>query len=141
MLRIRHTTRSMHKPSKNMNVKVLKTKADYNKALKRFEALFGRTKPGTKLGDEYDALALVIEKYEEEHFPMPNSDPIEAIKFMMEHNGLGMKDIEKITQSSKATVSRILNYKLPLSVKMIRRLNRELNIPSDILIQEYEIST
>jgi HTH-type transcriptional regulator/antitoxin HigA len=118
-----------------MEIKPIKTERDYKKALKRLEEIF-QARPGTKEGDELDILALLIEKYEDEHYPIDAPDPIEAIKFRMEQMGYKQKDLEKII-GYKGRVSEILNKKRKLSLEMIRSLHEKLNIPLDALIKAY----
>ena len=116
-------------------MKPVKTKKDYNMALKRLEIIFD-ARPGTKEGDELDILAMLIEKYEEEHFPIDAPDPIEAIKFRMEQMGYKQKDLAKII-GYKGRVSEILNRKRKLTLEMIRSLHDKLNIPLESLFQAY----
>lgn len=118
-----------------MTLKLIKTKKDYEHALKRLEVIFD-ARPGTKEGDELDILALLIEKYEQEHFPIEAPDPIEAIKFRMEQMGYKQKDLENII-GYKGRVSEILNRKRKLTLEMIRKIHETLQIPTDVLLQEY----
>jgi HTH-type transcriptional regulator/antitoxin HigA len=118
-----------------MKLKVIKTKAEYNQALERLEKVFD-AKAGTPKGDELDILALLIDQYEKEHFPIETPDPIEAVKFRMEQLGLKQKDLAN-TIGFKTRVSEILNKKRKLTLEMIRKLSEELNIPTSILIKEY----
>ncbi|PBQ34582.1 transcriptional regulator [Sphingobacteriaceae bacterium] len=118
-----------------MNIKPIKTEKDYQKALTRLEEIFD-ARPGTSEGDELDILALLIERYEDEHYPIEAPDPIEAIKFRMEQMGYKQKDLEKII-GYKGHVSEILNKKRKLTLEMIRNLHEKLNIPLNALIQAY----
>ena len=118
-----------------MNIKPIKTEKDYQKALKRLEEIFDSS-PGTKNGDELDVLAMLIEKYEDLHYPIDAPDPIEAIKFRMEQMGYKQKDLEDII-GYKGRVSEILNKKRKLTLEMIRKIHDTLKIPTDILMQEY----
>ncbi len=118
-----------------MNLKPIKTKKDYDKALKRLEIIFD-ARPGTKEGDELDILAMLIEKYEEAHYPIEAPDPIEAIKFRMEQMGYKQKDLAEII-GYKGRVSEILNRKRKLTLEMIRSLHDKLNIPLESLFQAY----
>lgn len=93
-------------------------------------------KPGTSKGDELEVLALLIDQYEKEYFPVEIPDPIEAIKFRMEQLGMKQKDLAEII-GFKSRVSEVLNKKRKLSLEMIRSLNEKLNIPTTILIKEY----
>jgi HTH-type transcriptional regulator/antitoxin HigA len=118
-----------------MNIKPIKTEKDYQKALTRLEEIFD-SRPGTSEGDELDILALLIERYEDEHYPIEAPDPIEAIKFRMEQMGYKQKDLEKII-GYKGHVSEILNKKRKLTLEMVRNLHEKLNIPLNALIQAY----
>jgi HTH-type transcriptional regulator / antitoxin HigA len=118
-----------------MNIKPIKTEKDYQKALKRLEQIFN-ARPGTKDGDELEVLSLLIENYENKHYPIEAPDPIEAIKFRMEQLGYERKDLEKII-GYKGRVSEILNKKRKLTLEMIRRIHNALQIPTDVLLQEY----
>lgn len=115
-----------------MKLKPIRSDRELNRALKRIDELWG-AKPGTPKGDELDVLMLLVEKYEEEHFAIPASDPVEAIKFLMEQNGLSRKDLEPYIGAS-GRVSEVLNRKRNLTLPMIRRLHEGLKIPYDSLI-------
>jgi HTH-type transcriptional regulator/antitoxin HigA len=118
-----------------MNLKLLKTKKDYEQALQRLEAIFDARK-GSKEGDELEVLGMLIEQYENEHFPIDLPDPIEAIKFRMEQLGYTQTDLAKVV-GLKSRASEILSRKRKLSLEMIRQLHDKLNIPTDVLIQAY----
>ena len=118
-----------------MNIKPIKTEKDYQKALTRLEEIFDAS-PGTNEGDELDILALLIERYENEHYSIEAPDPIEAIKFRMEQMGYKQKDLEKII-GYKGHVSEILNRKRKLTLEMIRNLHEKMNIPLNALVQAY----
>jgi len=118
-----------------MNIKLIKTESDYNKALARLEEIFDSPK-GSVEGDELEILGILIEKYEDEHYPIGPADPIEAIKFRMEQMGMKQKDLAEII-GYKSRVSEILNKKRKLTLEMIRKLSSGLKIPTEILIREY----
>lgn len=118
-----------------MNIKLIKTKKDYQQALNRLEVIFD-AKPNTKEGDELEVLGLLIETYEKEHFPISYPDPVEAIKFRMEQMGYSQNDLAKVV-GLKSRASEILNKKRKLSLDMIRKLHETLSIPTDVLIQDY----
>lgn len=118
-----------------MEIKPIKTSGDYNQALKRLEHIFD-AKNGTPEGDELEVLAILIDEYEKEQFPIELPDPIEAIKFRMEQMGYTQNDLAAIV-GLKSRASEILNRKRKLSLEMIRKLHEELNIPTDVLIQAY----
>jgi HTH-type transcriptional regulator / antitoxin HigA len=114
-------------------LKPIRTKADYEKALAEVERLWG-AKTGTSDGDRLDVLATLIDAYETEHYAMDPPDPIEAIKFRMEQQGLSRKDLEPFI-GTRTRVAEILNRKRSLSISMIRRLHRHLGISADVLIR------
>ena len=119
-----------------MEIRPIKTEADYETALAEIEALF-EAEPGTLEGDRLEVLTTLVEAYEDAHYSIPSPDPIEAIRYYMESRGLVRRDLEPYI-GSRARVSEILNRKRPLSLTMIRRLNKELGIPADVLIKPYE---
>lgn len=115
-----------------MNIKPIRSEADLADALKRLEELWGAPLNSPE-GDELEILAVLVEKFEEEHFPMPASDPIEAIKFRMDQQGLTPRDLEPYLGSS-GRVSEVLNRKRKLSLGTIRRLHDGLQIPYESLL-------
>ena len=118
-----------------MEIKPIKTENDYNQALQRLEIIFD-AKVGSPEGDELEVLGILIDKYENEKFPVSLPDPIEAIKFRMEQMGYNQNDLANIV-GLKSRASEILNRKRKLSLEMIRQLHDRLNIPTDVLIQIY----
>ena len=119
-------------------LKPIKTKKDYVTALKRMDEIFDAP-VNSKEGDEAEVLSLLIESYENEKYPIGEPDPVEAIKIRMEEMGMKRTDLVGII-GEKGKVSEILNRKRKLSLTMIRGLNKKLNIPSSILIQDYKLS-
>ena len=119
-----------------MNIKPIKTKADYRAALKDVEALMG-AKANTAEGERLDVLVTLIEAYERKHFPLELPDPVEAIKFQMDQKGLTPKDLEPMIGRLNR-VYEILNHKRPLTLKMIWKLHRGLDIPAESLIRQPE---
>ncbi|UFH58218.1 helix-turn-helix domain-containing protein [Sulfurovum mangrovi] len=119
-----------------MKIKVLKTETDYENAMERIEAIFD-AKPDTPKGDELELLTLLVEKYEEEHYPIELPHPIEAIKFRMDQMGLKQKDIVDCF-GDKSKVSDVLNLKRKLNLNYIRNLHKKLYIPLDALVEDYE---
>jgi HTH-type transcriptional regulator/antitoxin HigA len=117
---------------------ILKSSKDYEMALDRLDKLFDAL-PGSPEDKEADLLVLLIEKYEDEHFPIPDPDPVEAIKFIMEQNSLKQQDLVGII-GDKTTVSKVLKKKRKLTLDMIRNLNSMLQIPFDALIKDYELT-
>jgi HTH-type transcriptional regulator / antitoxin HigA len=114
-------------------VKPIRTEADYEAALAEVERLWG-AKSGTSKGDRLDVLATLIDAYENERYPMDPPDPIEAIKFRMEQQGLSRKDLEDII-GTRTRIAEVLNRRRGLSINMIRRLNQKLGIPAEVLIR------
>ena len=119
-----------------MTIKPIKTKKDYQNALERLELIFD-SKKGSDNGDELEILGILIEKYEDEHFPIGFPDPIEVIKFRMEQMGYNQTDLAKIV-GLKSRASEILNKKRKLTLEMIRILHDNLKIPTEVLIQAYK---
>lgn len=115
------------------SVKPIRTKADYAAALAEVERLWG-AKLGTPAGDRLDVLATLIDAYEAEHFPIDPPDPIEAIRFRMEQQGLSRKDLEPLI-GTRTRVAEVMNRKRNLSIAMIRRLHERLGISLEVLIR------
>ncbi len=118
-----------------MEHKVIKTEDEYNQALKRLELIFD-AEPGTAEGDELDLLSLLIESYENIHYPIELPDPIEAIKFRMDQMNFKPKDLADII-GFRSRVSEILGKKRKLSLDMIRKINEQMHISTEVLIQRY----
>ena len=118
-----------------MTIKPIKTKKDYQAAIDRLEVIFD-AKPGSPEGDELEVLGILIDKYEQEHYPIGYPDPIEAIKFRMEQLGYSQSDLAKVV-GLKSRASEILSKKRKLTLEMIRQLHEALGIPTDVLIQSY----
>jgi HTH-type transcriptional regulator/antitoxin HigA len=115
------------------SVRPIRTENDYNAALREVERLWG-SKTGSPEGDRLDVLATLIEAYEDEQYPMDPPDPIEAIKFRMEQQGLTRKDLEPLI-GTRTRVAEVLNRRRGLSIEMIRRLHATLGISAEILIR------
>ncbi|WP_194973648.1 helix-turn-helix domain-containing protein [Aquiflexum lacus] len=120
-----------------MKIKILKSKQEYDNACERIYALIQSTEkaiePESPEGEELELLSMLVEKYEQEHFPVEAPNPIEAIKFRMEQMNLKQVDIAPLL-GGKTRVSEILNGKRALTLKMIILLNRYLGIPLESLI-------
>ena len=114
-------------------IRPIRTESDYTAALAEMEKLWG-ARLGTKAGDRLDILATLVEAYEARHYPIDPPDPIEAIKFRMEQQGLSRKDLEGVI-GSRTRIAEVLNRKRNLSISMIRRLNQKLGISAEILIR------
>lgn len=120
-----------------MEIKPIKTEKDYEKALERLELIFDAT-PNSKEGDEAEILSLLIENFENKHYPIDSPDPIEAIKIRMEEMNLKQKDLVGVI-GGKSRVSEILNKKKRLTVDMIRELERILHISASVLVNNYKL--
>ena len=120
-----------------MEVKPIRTKADYNDALKNIEQLWDASY-GSPEGDKLDVLVTLVDAYENEHYPIPPPDPIDAILHYMEKQELSEQDLEPYI-GSRSGVSEILNRQRTLSLDMIRKLHKGLGISADILIQPYTL--
>ena len=118
-----------------MTIKPIKTEKDYQDALARLEPIFDSKKDSVE-GDELEILGILIEKYEDEQFPVGFPDPIEAIKFRMEQMGFTQSDLAKVV-GLKSRASEILNRKRKLTLEMIRLLHDNLKIPTEVLVQAY----
>ena len=118
-----------------MKHKVIKTEEQYQKALKRIEVIFD-SEPETEEGDELELLSLLIDNFEKVHYPVELPDPVEAIKFRMEQMDYKPKDLANVI-GFRSRVTEILNKKRKLSLPMIRRISKQMHIPTDVLVQEY----
>lgn len=116
-----------------MNIKPIKTRADYKAALKAVESLM-TARPNSAEGDRLDVLVTLIEAYERKHFPMDLPDAVEAIKFRMEQQGLTPKDLEPLIGRSNR-VYEVLNRKRGLTLAMIQKLHLGLGIPAESLLR------
>ncbi len=116
-----------------MDIKPIKTKADYRAALKDIEGLM-TARANTPEGERLDVLVTLVEAYERKHYPMELPDPIEAIKCRMESLGLKPKDLQPMIGGLNR-VYEVLAYTRPLTLPMIRRLHEGLGIPAECLIK------
>jgi HTH-type transcriptional regulator / antitoxin HigA len=112
----------------------IRTDSDHERAVARISALMGAA-PGTPEGDELDVLATLVDAYEAKHYPVDAPDPVSAIQFRMEQQGLKRKDLEPLI-GSRARVSEVLTRKRSLTLEMIRRVKRGLGISADLLISD-----
>jgi len=120
-----------------MDIKPIKTDSDYQMALSRLEEIFDAP-VGTPESDEADVLGLLIDEYENKHYPIEGPDPIEAIKIRMEE--MHLKQIDLVPEiGGKSRVSEILNKKRKLTVDMIRKLAIRLNLSAGLLIKDYQL--
>lgn len=121
-----------------MNIQPIKNEKTYFQALERLEQIFDAPE-NTHEGDEAEILSLLIENYENLHYPIEAPDPIEAVKIRMEEMGLKQRDMIGVL-GGKSRVSEILNRKRKLTVEMIRKLTEKLNLSASILIKDYQLS-
>jgi HTH-type transcriptional regulator/antitoxin HigA len=120
-----------------MELRPIRNKREHAAALKEAESLWDARK-GTPEEDRLLVLALLIEAYEREHFPIPAPDPIDLLLHVMEARGLTRRDLEPYV-GSRARVAEVLNRVRPLTIEMIRRLCDGLDLPADVLIQGYKL--
>jgi HTH-type transcriptional regulator / antitoxin HigA len=116
-----------------VEINPIKTKRDYQRALREIETLM-HAEPGTDEGDRLDVLVTLVEAWEAKHYPMELPDPVAAIKFHMEQNGLDARDLIPAI-GSRNRVYEVLNRKRPLTLGMIWRLHRDFAIPAESLIK------
>jgi HTH-type transcriptional regulator / antitoxin HigA len=121
-----------------MEIRPIRTEADYETALAEIERLFDAV-PNTPENDRLDVLTTLVEAYEMHHYPIPEPDPVEAIKYYMESRGLSRADLEPYI-GGRARVAEVLNRKRALSLNMIRRLYAGLGIPAEVLVQPYTVA-
>jgi|SRR6056297_4007636 len=122
----------MLKLFKVMNIRPIKTEADYDASISRIEALWGAEKDSAA-GDELDLLVTLVESYEMKHYPIAPPDPVDAIKFRMEQMGLTKADMVQYL-GSQSRVSEILSRKRRLTLRMIKSLYKGLKIPAEVLL-------
>jgi HTH-type transcriptional regulator/antitoxin HigA len=118
-----------------MDIRPIKSEADYQAALLEIETLFD-AEPNTPRANRLEVLTTLVEAYEEQHYSIPAPDPVEAVQYFMESRGLSPKDLEPYI-GNRARVSEILNRKRPLTLRMIQRLHHELGIPAEALLMPY----
>ena len=116
-----------------MEIRPIRTEADYEAALRRIEGLWGAS-AGTSEADELDVLVTLAEAYEREHYPIDQPDPIEAIKFRLEQTGQDFRALIGVI-GQRTRVYEVMRGARPLSLNMIRNLHRKLEIPAEVLIQ------
>ncbi len=136
--RMRSTTGSTRNVSDRVPrgvVRPIRTAADHQAALAEIARLM-TARPGSAAGDRLDVLVTLVEAFEARHAPIPPPDPVAAIRFMMEQKGLRRRDLEPAI-GSRARVAEVLNRKRMLTLPMIRALSRLLDLPADVLVQEY----
>jgi HTH-type transcriptional regulator/antitoxin HigA len=115
-----------------MNIKPIHNSQDYQDTLSAIDGLMSAAR-NTPEGDQLDILVTLVEAWEREHCPMPASDPVEAIRFVMEQRGLEVKDLEPMIGKTNR-IYEVLNRKRPLTLSMIKRLHKGLGIPAELLL-------
>jgi HTH-type transcriptional regulator / antitoxin HigA len=121
-----------------MEIRPIRSDADHAAALEEIQRLWDEVEPGTPEGDRFEVLSTLVDAYERQHFPMPAPDPISAILFRMEQQGLTKKDLLPVFKTT-ARMSEVLGRKRRLNLSMIRALNQQLSIPLECLVGEYEV--
>jgi HTH-type transcriptional regulator/antitoxin HigA len=121
-----------------MDIKPIRTAADHAAALKEIERLWDTALPGTPDGDKFEVLSALVDSYERAHVKVPAPDPIEAIRFRMDQEGLTTKDLLPIFRT-RARASEVMAKKRRLNLAMIRRLHARLSIPIECLVQDYKL--
>lgn len=120
-----------------MNVRPIRTEADYDWALNEIAPYFEREpKPGSMEGDRFDVLASLIDTYETKHWPIDPPDPVEAIRYRMEQGGYGQSDLARLL-GSRSRASEIMRRKRPLTMEQAYTLHREWRIPAEVLLRPY----
>jgi len=120
-----------------MEIRPIRTKADHRAALKEIERLMDARR-GTPEGDHLEVLTLLVERYEEQEEPVEAPNPVDALLYHMESRGLSRRDLEEFI-GSRARVAEVLNRRRPLTIDMIRRLNKGLGMSADVLIRPYAL--
>lgn len=122
-----------------MEIKLIRNKTQYRAALKAVEPFFDKEpKAGTPEADQFEVMLLLIEDYEKKHYPIAAPDPIEAIKFRLDQMELGLKALMPMIGGMNR-VYEVMNKTRPLTLNMMRNINRELGVPLDILVAEYAV--
>jgi HTH-type transcriptional regulator/antitoxin HigA len=123
-----------------MDIKPIRNAKDHERALREIERLWDKAKPGTTDGDHFEVLGALVDAYEREHFEIPAPDPIEAIRFRMEQEGLTNNDLLPIFKT-RARVSEVMGRRRRLNLTMIRRLHERLEIPIECLVKDYKLKS
>ena len=121
-----------------MNIKPIKSEADYDEALTAIDGLMGAV-PDTPDSDRLEVLVTLVEAYEAEHWAIDAPDPISAIMHVMESRGLRQKDLAALI-GSQPRASEVLNRHRALTLPMIRALSMEWKLPADVLVGEYDLA-
>lgn len=123
----------------NKALRILKTEADYDKAVSRMDELVHQLETDGSGMEELEVWGLLIEAYETERFPLVEPHPIDAIRFMMEQRGMTDADLGNVI-GSRSRASEVLNLKRGLSIEMIRSIHDQMHIPAEVLIQDYQLA-
>lgn len=123
--------------SETLAIKPIRNEADYERALKDIDALF-HARPGTAEGDDLDVLVTLVDAYEAEHHPIEAPDPIALIEFAMEQRAATRADLEPLI-GSRGRVSEVLTRRRSLTLAMIRKLNEEWGLPTEVLVRSYSL--
>ena len=118
-----------------MDIRPIRSDADHTAALERIDRLWGAA-PDTAEGAELEVLLTLVDAFETARHPIPASDPISVVEFMMERRGPTRRDLEPMI-GTRARVAEVLNRKRPLTLPMIRRLSAGLGVPADLLVRDY----
>ena len=121
-----------------MNIKPLHTAKDHAAALKEIERLWDKAEVGTPDGDQFEVLSVLVDAYEREHFEIPAPDPIAAIRFRIEQQGLTNNDLLPIFKT-RGRLSEVMSKRRRLNLPMIRMLHERLDIPFACLVQDYKL--
>jgi len=121
-----------------MEIRPIRSDADHAAALKEIEQLWDKVEPGTPEGDRFEVLSTLINEYEHRRFPVQTPDPIAAVLFRMEQQGLTKKDLLAVFKTT-ARMSEVLGRKRRLNLSMIRALNQQFSIPLECLVVQYEL--
>lgn len=122
-----------------MNINPIRTEADYDAALAEIERLWG-AEPGTDDGDKLDILATLVEKYENEHWPIDTArvDPIDMLNYLIDEGGHTQAELAELL-GSRSRASEILNRRRALTVEMIFRISEAWKVPAELLIRPYRL--
>ena len=121
-----------------MDIKPIRTTKDHAWALREIESLWDVAQPGTREGDRFEVLSALVDAYEREQIEIPAPDPIEAIRFRMEQEGLTNNDLLPIFKT-RARVSEVMGRRRRLNLAMIRKLHERLEIPIECLVKDYKL--
>lgn len=121
-----------------MDIKPIRTIKDHAWALREIERLWDKAQPGTREGDRFEVLSALVDSYEREHLEIPAPDPIEAIRFRMQQEGLTNNDLLPIFKT-RARVSEVMGRRRRLNLVMIRKLHERLEIPIECLVKDYKL--